>query len=394
MIHRNIFKQIENDLANFPVVGLLGPRQVGKTTLAKQIREKYTQSVYLDLELDSDLFKLTNAENYLKQQANSLVIIDEIQRKPDLFPLIRALCDQTISQNGRFLVLGSSSPDLIKQSSESLAGRISYNELKPFSALELNQEKSPNMILKLWTRGGFPDSFLAKEESLSHRWRTAFIDTFLERDIPNLGISIPAVKLKQFWTMLSHNQGQLLQASMLAKSLGISSPSIARYLGLLEDLFMVRKLIPWYKNPKKRLVKTPKVYIRDSGLLHSLLSITTTDQLYSHPIAGYSWEGFVIEQILSLVWPNDEVFFYRTSAGAELDLIIPDPSPDANGYIGIEIKYSENPKLTKGFYHSVDDLQLNKTYVVYLGTEEIPISSSVIAIPLVNLLQKLQQYAL
>lgn len=371
MINRTLHNTVVESLKHFPIVGLIGSRQVGKTTLAKQIQhDSPGHTVYLDLELTSDLNKLQSPELYLNQFTNSLVIIDEIQRMPALFPLLRALVDQKRT-NGRFLILGSASPELIKQSSESLAGRIIYHELKPFCTEEIGYDQSS--IQNLWLKGGYPESFLADEDKISFQWREAFIRTYLERDIPQLGIKIPSLQLRRFWMMLAHSHGQLWNASQIANSLDTSAPTVRHYLDILEETFIVRQLPPYYPNIKKRLIKSPKIYIRDTGLLHALLKNRTLDALQSHPCLGNSWEGFVIEQITALV-PDKDVYFYRTSAGAEIDLLLFIESDEP---IAIEIKYSASPKPSKGFWSALNDVACKKGYVIYPGQESYPIASTI-----------------
>ncbi len=378
MIKRRLQAAIEKSLKVYPVVGIIGPRQVGKTTLAKIIQSRIEKKViYLDLELPSDLNKLYDPELYLKQFTDSLVIIDEIQRMQSLFPLIRALVDQK-RIGGRFLILGSASPDLIKQASESLAGRIIYHELKPFTMFEIGCED----LNRLWSRGGYPLSYLSKDNDESFKWREAFIKTYLEMDIPQLGIHVPSLNLRRFWTMLSHLHGQLWNASQIANSLGISAPTARNYLDILEDTFIVRQLHPYYFNIKKRIVKSRRVYIRDTGILHTLLMIKNIEDLQSHPILGGSWEGFVIEQILSIVLDSWQSFFYRTSAGAELDLLLFD---NKNNRIGIEVKYSAAPRISKGFWNAYKDLSCKKGFVVYPGNDSYPLGNNVYTLPVKNL---------
>lgn len=378
MITRKVQKKVELSLKQYPVVGILGPRQVGKTTLARAIQSILTQkSVYLDLELPSDLSKLQDPELYMGQFKDCLVIIDEIQRMPNLFPLMRALVDQK-RVAGRFLILGSASPELLKHASESLAGRIIYHELSPLILEETGYERTQ----QLWLRGGYPLSYLANTGEDSISWREAFIKTYLEMDIPQLGIHIPATQLRRFWTMLAHVHGQLWNASQIAKSLGVSSPTVRNYLDILEDTFIVRRLPPFYANIKKRLVKSAKVYIRDSGLLHALLKNRTLDDLYSHPSSGNSWEGFVIEQIIGIIPEYWQSFFYRTSAGAEIDLLLLD---HRNESIAVEIKYSLSPKVERGFWNGMGDLGCKKGFVIYPGDEIYPIGKDVFALPVKNM---------
>ncbi len=375
MIKRILQDIVLNSMKAFPVVGILGSRQVGKTTLAKMIRAAAnTDTIYLDLELPSDINKLRDAELYLRQFESQLIIIDEIQRMPSLFPLLRALVDQNRT-NGRFLILGSASPDLIRHSSESLAGRIIYHELAPLSLYEMDSGGFQNLFL----RGGYPRSFLANNDDESFVWRESYIKTFLEMDIPQLDIRIPSIQLRRFWTMLAHCHGQLWNASKIAGSLGVSAPTVRRYLDILEETFIVRQLQPFYTNTKKRLIKAPKVYIRDSGLNHALLRVKTFDDLLGHPSIGASWEGFVIEQIASFLSQSSELYFYRTNAGAEIDLLYMD---NRNKPIAVEIKYSLSPSLTKGFWNAYEDLGCKRGYVIYPGMEKYPLGKKVSVIPL------------
>jgi predicted AAA+ superfamily ATPase len=378
MIPRKIEQDVEKSLTQYPVVGILGPRQVGKTTLAKAIKSAWPQNtVYLDLGLPSDLNKLHDPELYLGQFADLLVIIDEIQRMPSLFPLIRALVDQK-RMAGRFLILGSASPDLLRHASESLAGRIIYHELCPF----VLEETGYNRVQQLWLRGGFPESYLAVTDETSFTWREAFIKTYLEMDIPQLGIRVPAMQLRRFWTMLAHYHGQLWNAAKIANSLGISAPTVQKYLDILEDTFIVRQLPPYHANVKKRLIKSARIYIRDAGLLHTLLRNRTMEDLHSHPSLGSSWEGFVIEQILGLIPDDNQACFYRTSAGAEIDLLLINHPA---GPVAIEIKYSLSPKVAKGFWNGYEDLKCKRGFVVYPGDEYYPINKNVFALPFKDL---------
>lgn len=383
MISRHIKQSVLTKLKHFPAVALLGPRQTGKTTLAHKIAGK--KGLYLDLELPSDLYKLSDPEQYLKQHKDKLVVIDEIQRAPELFQSLRALIDQgrrSRLKNGRFLLLGSASLDLLKQSGESLAGRISYEELCPFNPLELPKKD----LNKLWVRGGFPESFLAKNELQSLSWRHAFIKTYLEHDIPQLGPRIPAETLRRFWTMLAHCQGTLFNAAKLASALSVDGKTIARYLDLMVDLLLVRKLEPFHANVGKRLVKSPKIIIRDSGLTHSLLGIDSLEDLAGNPIAGFSWEAFVIESLLRILPDTVERGFYRTSAGAEVDLVL--KFPNSNIWF-IEIKRGLVPKLERGFHHASADLKPERSFIVYGGQERYPVSDKVEAISLVDMMKEL-----
>jgi len=375
MIERLLHRTIEKFLLKFPVVGLIGSRQSGKTTLAKAIADaRQGPVVYLDLERASDFSKLNEAELYLEQFEDRLVILDEVQRKPDLFPLLRALVDANRSKKGRFLILGSASPDLIRQASESLAGRIAYHELTPF----LLPETESDSLRKLWFRGGYPLSYLASSSDESNTWREAFIRTYLEQDIPGLGFRIPAMQLRRFWEMVSHCHGQLWNANKLAGSMGVSAPAVRRYLDLLNDTFVLRQLTPYHANTKKRLVKSPKVYVRDSGLLHSLLRIEHEETLIGSPHAGASWEGWVVEQVLSLLPSSWPTYFYRTSAGAEIDLVL---IPPGQAPVAIEIKLSLAPKLTRGFNTAFSDLGCEQGFVIYPGQEQYPVGKNRRAIP-------------
>lgn len=375
MIERNLQDIVINSLKAYPVVGILGSRQVGKTTLAKTVRELIrTDAIYLDLELPSDWNKLQDAELYLRQFAGRLVIIDEIQRMPALFPLMRALVDQN-RISGRFLILGSASPDFIRHSSETLAGRIIYHELQPLNIFETGAGNVQN----LWLRGGYPESYLARTDEASFIWRESYIKTYLEMDIPQLAVQIPAVQLRRFWTMLAHNHGQLWNASKIAGSLGVSAPTVGRYLDILEATFIVRQLQPYHANIKKRLIKSPKVYVRDSGLNLALLRLRTFDDLLAHPSVDASWEGLVIEQIAALLSQGDNLFFYRTNAGAEIDLLFMDRK---NRLVPVEIKYTLSPALARGFWNAFEDLSCKRGYVIYPGKEMYPLGKNVFALPL------------
>ena len=375
ILERNLRKLIKDSIKKYPVVGLIGCRQVGKTTLAGVLKKDFGKRVvYLDLELPSDLAKLQDAELYLTQFTDSLVIIDEIQRMPSLFPVIRALVDKK-RVGGRFLILGSASPHLIKQASETLAGRIIYHELTPLTIAETGDSG----INKLWLRGGFPDSYLSENDEESFTWREAFIQTYLERDLPQLGIRVPSTQVRRFWTMLAHLHGQLWNASQIAKGLSLSAPTVKHYVDILEETFIVRQLPPFHSNIKKRLVKSHKIYIRDSGLLHSLLNIRKLNDLQGHPVSGNSWEGFVIEQVIGALPANTSVYFYKTSAGAEIDMLFFDSK---NQPVALEIKYSLSPKIEKGFWIAYDDLACKKGFVVYPGEESYPLGRGVFTLPL------------
>lgn len=382
MINRVLQSPVEESLRQFPVVGLIGSRQTGKTTLAKAIAAKRPdKAIYLDLERPSDLTALSDAELYLEHHSQRLVIVDEIQRRPDLFPLLRALVDAD-PRPGRFLILGSASPTLKRQSAESLAGRIRYHELTPllWSEIEAHEgEATRDGMERLWRRGGYPKSLLAPTEAESFEWRKSFIETHLERDIPQLGIRVPAPLLYRFWLMLAHNHGQLWNANAIANSLGVSAGAVRHYLDILQDTFMVRQLSPRVGNLKKRLVKSPKVYLRDSGLLHTLLRIDSQECLMGHPSVGASWEGWIIEQLASMIPENWTCSFYRTAAGAEIDLVIDAMAGEPP--IAIEVKHSLSPKPSRGFWSALADLGSRHAFVVYPGDEFYPLGENVFALP-------------
>lgn len=365
MIKRRLTERLQSRLQQFPAVALLGPRQVGKTTLARQIGGK-TKSVYLDLENPQDMDKLEDARGYLGAQRGKLVILDEVQRAPGLFQVLRGLIDEGIREGmaaGQFLLLGSASIDLLRQSSESLAGRMATQELAPLDSSEVGSDDER----KLWVRGGFPRSFLADSEEQSVIWRNNFIRTYLERDIPQLGPRIPAETLRRFWTMLANSQGLLLNAARLARSLAVDGKTIAKYLDLMVDLLLVRRLPPYHVNINKRLVKSPKTYVRDSGIVHTMLRLDDEDTVLGHPVTGASWEGYVIENLLRAAPERTQASFYRTTTGAEIDLLL-----DIGGQHGlwaIEIKRGLAPKLDKGFHVALDDLKPAKAFVVYSGQE-------------------------
>lgn len=380
MIDRHTYHIVQTALARQAAVALLGPRQVGKTTLAYRIAEE-TAAVYLDLESRVDRDKLADPRLFLARNEDRLVILDEIHRVPELFQELRGLIDQGRrrgKRTRRFLILGSASMDLLRQSGESLAGRIEYVELSPLDVLEATSNNED--ISKLWVRGGFPDSFLAVSGANSLSFRQNFIRTYLERDIPQFGGRIPAETLERLWTMLAHGQGTLLNASKLAAGLSVSSPTVTSYIDLLVDLLLVRRLRPFHANTRKRLVKSPKVYVRDSGLVHALLGLEGFNDLAGHPVVGASWEGFVIENLLAVAPPHTKALFYRTSAGAEIDLLL--ELPGRRRLWAIEIKSGLSTTPSKGFYNACDDIKPEKAFVVYAGEERYPISKSVEAIGL------------
>lgn len=379
MIDRHALAHLEAILADFPVVGLLGPRQVGKTTLAHSLAERWGggRTRYLDLESPADRARLADPEAYLEAQGDRLVILDEIHRAPELFAVLRGLVDRRRRRGaraGQFLVLGSASPALLRQSSESLAGRIAFLELVPILIEEV--EAGRRDVERLWLRGGFPDSLLARNNVVSLDWRRSFIRTYLERDIPQLGPRIPAETLRRFWTMLAHAQGQQLNAARLAAGLGVSGQTVARYLDLLADLLLVRRLPPWSGNVGKRLVRSPKVFVRDSGLVHALLDLEDTEALLGHPVAGPSWEGFAIENLIASAG-GGTAFFYRTAAGAEIDLVLEGPG---GRRCAIEIKRSAAPTVSKGFQIGCADIRATEAVVIYPGSEEIPLGPRVKAL--------------
>ncbi len=389
-IERSLYPKLLESLKTFPVVGLVGPRQVGKTSLARQLVADLSQTkdpsdpsaVMLDLERPSDLAKLTEPELFLEPLANRLVVLDEVQLRPDLFPVLRALVDAQRTL-GRFLILGSAAPALIQHSSETLAGRIEFLELAPLNLAEVAvKEASPNVAQTLWSRGGFPDSYLARSDAASMRWREAFVRSYLERDIPQLGIRISAATLRRFWLMLAHYHGQLWNASTLAGSLGVSAPSVRHYLDILESTFMVRVLQPYSANLGKRLVKSPKVYLRDSGLLHALLNLPDHDALLGHPVLGASWEGWVIEQILAQAPDGTRPYFYRTASGNELDLLLELPG---GALCAVEIKHSAAPKVGKGFNEALDALKLDTGFVIAQVDAPYPLSQRAQVLPLSRL---------
>lgn len=362
---------IDKILNIHPVCAILGPRQVGKTTLARQ----YCQGrdyVHFDLEKPSDLARLENAEMTLSRYQDKLIVIDEIQRRPELFPLIRVLVDEEQAKR-RFLVLGSASRELIRQSSETLTGRIGHLELPPFSLNEVGEEQ------KLWLRGGFPRSFLATDDESSFLWRQEYISTFLERDLPLMGFSIPPEQLRRFWMMLVHYHGQIFKSTDIASSLGVSHHTVRKYLDILVGTFMVRLLPAWFENLSKRQVKSPKVYFRDSGILHGLLGIQTEEELHLYPRLGAYWEGFALENLLREIGARtEECYFWSTQSGAELDLLW----VKGGKKIGFEFKYTDGVKITPSMKHALQDLSLEHLYVIYPGKESYPIHDKITVRPL------------
>ena len=380
MIHRRSNQNVLNALGRQAAVVLLGARQVGKTTLALEIAES-ADAVYLDLESRADREKLAEPALYLDEYEDRLVILDEIHRVPELFQELRGLIDRGRrrgKRTGRFLVLGSASLDLLRQSGESLAGRIEYVELDPLDVSEAAPDA--RAMTSLWVRGGFPDSFLAANDPDSMTFRRNFVRSYLERDVAQFGRRIPAETLERFWTMLAHGQGTLLNASKLAAGLSVSAPTVSSYIDLLVDLLLVRRLRPFHANVKKRLVKSPKIYVRDSGIVHALLGVEDHDALAGHPVVGASWEGFVIENLLAVAPPRTMASFYRTLAGAEIDLLL--ELPGKRGPWAIEIKRGLSAGPGRGFHHAREDVKPERAFIVYSGEERYPIAKDVEAIGL------------
>jgi predicted AAA+ superfamily ATPase len=374
MISRSqLLGSIRAALKRSRVVALIGPRQAGKTTAARQIMSSESPR-YFDLEDPTSLARLAEPMTALAS-LRGVIAIDEIQRRPDLFPVLRVLADRKPLRS-RFLILGSASPALLRQSSESLAGRLETITLSGFGLEELGSKA----LARLWRRGGFPLSYLARSEDNSVRWRQQFMQTYLERDMPQLGINVSATTMLRFWTMLAHYHGNIWNAAEFARSLGVSQPTVRRYLDLLSDLFIMRTLPPWHENLKKRQVKSPKVYVRDSGLLHQLLGIRTEKDLLSHPKCGASWEGFAVEETLRLIEP-DEAYFWATHKGAELDLLL-----FKNGRrIGVEMKRQDAPRLTSSMRSALADLKLDWLTVLYPGSREFDLADRVRVVPLAAL---------
>jgi predicted AAA+ superfamily ATPase len=387
IIPRSVEPVVRQRLGEQPAVVLLGPRQVGKTTLARRIAdERGVAAIYLDLERPADLRRLDDADAYLRAQAGKLVVIDEIHRAPGLFAVLRGVIDERRrggQRKGQFLLLGSASIDLMRQASESLAGRIAYLDIAPFSVSEA--AAAGHGMNVAWVRGGFPESLLAKDDAASLRWRLDFVRSYLERDVPMFAPRMPAQTIGRLWTMLANGQGSLLKQARLASSLGVSAPAVGRYIDLLVDLQLVRRLPPWGSNLGKRLVRSPKIYVRDSGVLHALLELETWNDIVGHPVVGASWEGFVIENLASSAgrWTP---YFYRTEDGAEIDVLLTRAGrPD----IAVEVKRASAPDTAKGFRLATNDLKVKKRYVVYPGSERYPMGDGVIATPLAELLAEL-----
>lgn len=384
MFERKIITSLREDLASYPAVALLGPRQAGKTTLAHALAQQ-SDNVYLDLESELDRAKLASPELYLAERLDRLVVLDEVHRVPGLFPVLRGLIDRARRSGRRsslYLLLGSASLDLLQQAGESLAGRIAYRELTPFNAQELPETEHT----RLWVRGGFPESYLARTPTISLRWRQDFIRTYVERDIPLFGGRVGSEALRRLWGMLAHQQGAMVNASVLARSLGLDTRTVNRYLDLLVEMFLVRRLEPWHTNLGKRLTKSPKLYVRDSGLLHALLGLPDEEALVGHPTVGASWEGFVLENLITAAGANASAHFYRTSSGAEIDLLLTWPSGEC---WAIEVKRSLSPKVERGFHSACEDLQPARKLVIYPGNEPFPLGHGVQAMPLAALCHEL-----
>lgn len=388
MLKRIITPKLKEAIKHNPAVALLGMRQVGKTTLAHEVA-KNLPSIYLDLESPEDILKLSDPVSFFQLHSDKLIILDEIQRAPDLFKVLRGIIDSN-RRKGRkgenFLLLGSASMDLLRQSSESLAGRIHYLEMNGLNLLEVPHNKAG--LQKLWFRGGFPESYLSESDNLAMRWIEDLIRTYLERDVPQAGFRIPAVRLRRLWTMLAHLQGEDVNFSKLGSNLEVEGKTARYYVDILVDLLLVRRLDSWHRNAKKRLIKSPRFYIKDSGILHRLLGITDYDSLLSNPILGKSFEGFVIENLLSVTPSYAESYFYRTAAGAEIDLVLKLSNKEV---WAIEVKSGIAPKISKGFYQSCEDIKATKRYVVYGGDDEFQIKDNITLISLQKLMSKLKE---
>ncbi|MBM3789471.1 MAG: ATP-binding protein [Acidobacteria bacterium] len=379
----DIEARIEKGLRHFPVTLILGPRQCGKTTLARKVC-KARKGTYFDLEDPETALKPETAKLVLGD-LKGLVVIDEVQRQPQLFALLRVLADRRPIST-RFLILGSASPDLVKDVSESLAGRVTYVDMGGFLLHEVGEAGQS----ALWVRGGFPEAFLARSESASYRWRNDFIRSFLERDIPQLGIRIPAPALRRFWTMLAHYHGQIWNAAELGRAMGVKEDTARKYCDILSGAFMVRQLPPWFENIGKRLVKAPKVYLRDSGLLHTLLGLKGRFQVLSHPKFGFSWEGFALEHIIRFAWADRDAYFYRTHAGAELDLML---LRHGRRY-GFEFKYEDAPTVTRSMRVAFEDLKLERLWVIHPGERSYPLSEYAEVVPLAQVPVLLRKHRL
>lgn len=386
MLERWITQRLNKSISRNPAVALLGARQVGKTTLSKAIAQDM-ESIYLDLERPRDRAKLKDPEAFLEENSDKLIILDEIQRAPDLFMVLRGVIDNNRQQGrnaAQFLLLGSASMDLLRQSSESLAGRISYVEMSGVNIFEIDAERQN--IKNLWLRGGFPRSYLSQDNEIAMEWLEDLIQTYMERDVPQMGFDVSAQTLHRLWTMLAHLQGETINASKLATNLEVRRTDINEYIDILTGLLLVRRVEPWHENVKKRLIKSPRYYVRDSGILHRLLGIGDYDTLLSNPILGKSWEGFVIENIHSVLPRLAETYFYRTAAGAEIDLVIKMPNREV---WALEIKHGHAPKIGKHYSQTCDDVGATHKFVVYGGDDEFPIGNNVRMISLPKIMEKL-----
>lgn len=379
-IERQLLESLKKYLTIFPAIAILGPRQCGKSTLVKSLVRSFDGILYLDMQKESDLNKLLEPELFFESNADKIICLDEIQMAPKLFSVLRSVIDAN-RVNGKFILLGSASQELIQQTSESLAGRIGMLHLSPFLVNELSNLESFS-LQKFWLRGGFPTSYLSVNDENSMIWLENYIRTYVERDIPQLGFQIPALQLKRLLTMCAHNQGQQLNLSKLGESMGLTHPTIKRYIDLLEQTFIVRTIPPYEVNVKKRLIKSPKVFVRDSGILHQLLAIPNFNSLLGHPVFGSSWEGIVVENII-VNRPTWDYFFYRTATGDEIDLIL----KKGNQTIAIECKASDAPKVTKGFYRSLEVIQPTKTFIIAPTNDIYKIAENITVIGLDNFLK-------
>ena len=394
MIRREALELVRQRLAQFDSVALIGPRQIGKTTVAREIVASLGDAaLYLDLESPADRRQLDDAEAYFSTYADKLIVLDEIQRVPEIFQVLRGQIDMRRrmgGKGGKFLILGSATMDLLRQSSESLAGRISFVELGPLSprevlAADVRAMNTQNVIDGLWLKGGFPQSYLREDVWSSLQWRNDFIQTYLERDIPQFGFQVASEKLALFWRMLANDQGELFNAQRYSRSMGVSGPAIARYVDILEKLLLVRQLQPWSVNTGKRLVKTPRPFVRDSGILHALLNIGSQDALRGHSVSGKSWEGYVIEVLTGACEGKARPYFYRTAAGAEADLVL----EFAPGRCwAIEIKLSSAPTVDRGFHIAADDLKAERRILVHKGEASFPMRGGIEAMPLLAAMEE------